>query len=260
MNYIIFDLEFNQGYNFTKGSKSITNSKCPFEIIQIGAVKLDDNLHTVSTLNRLIKPKIYTVINPFVKEITSITEESLEMAKPFYEIYKEFIEFIKEDVSILCVWGMSDMKELFRNVIFFQLDTSLVPKKYINIQRFTSKYLNCQVGTNIGLSKAVELFNIPSKNQFHDALNDAYYTSEVFKKIFNEEIKPEIYDLDKQIKQNRTTNKKQITDTTKLFKQFEKMFHREMSSEEKTIIKLAYMMGKTNQFQVEAPIDSKQRT
>ena len=43
MNYIVFDLEFNQGYNFEDEPKNIINPKCPFEIIQIGAVKLDDN-------------------------------------------------------------------------------------------------------------------------------------------------------------------------------------------------------------------------
>ena len=77
MNYIVFDLEFNQGYNFEKGTKSIINPKCPFEIIQIGAVKLNENFETVGTLDVLVKPEIYTELNPFVKEITGITMEEL---------------------------------------------------------------------------------------------------------------------------------------------------------------------------------------
>ena len=40
--------------------------------------------------------------------------------------------------------------------------------------------------------------------------------------------------------------------------QFEKMFNREMSAEEKSIIKLAYIMGKTHQFQVKvSPVENK---
>ncbi len=61
MNYIIFDLEFNQGYN------NQIEIKCPFEIIQIGAVKLNENLTTIDTFNALVKPEIYSNLNPFIK-------------------------------------------------------------------------------------------------------------------------------------------------------------------------------------------------
>ncbi|KZL88765.1 exonuclease domain-containing protein [Clostridium magnum] len=74
------------------------------KIIQIGAVKLDENLQTISFLDRLVKPQIYTTINPFVKEMTGITMDLLDTAKPFKEIYEEFIEFTTGTTSILCVW------------------------------------------------------------------------------------------------------------------------------------------------------------
>lgn len=249
MNYIVMDLEFNQGYDFTKENKNTTNSKCPFEIIQIGALKLDKNLQTISTLDRFVKPELYTALNPFVEEITGLAIEDLNNAKPFKEIYKEFVEFVKkentEEDTVFCIWGMSDMKELFRNTEYHKLDISLIPNKYINLQKYASKYLNCAKGTNVGLGKTVELLKIPVNNQFHNAFNDAYYTTEIFKKINTEEIKPLIYNPHKPRKIN---NRKQKVDTTKLINQFEKMFNRAMTEEEKSIIKLAYIMGKTNQF------------
>lgn len=256
MNYIIFDLEFNQNCNFIKGNRTIKTPECPFEIIQIGAVKLDENFQTISTFDKLIKPELYNTIHPFVKKITGITMEELNTGEPFKEIYIEFIKFINNDKSILCPWGMTDIKELLRNINYHKLNSSLLPKKYINIQLYTSKYFNCPKGTNVGLSNTVELLNIPLENQFHNAFNDAYYTSEIFKKIYNDKIKPKIYNPDKYIKQNRCNNKKPKIDTYKLIKQFEKMFDREMTSEEKSIIKLAYMMGKTNQFKIEIPDSS----
>lgn len=250
MNYIIFDLEFNQGYNSIKGNRNLTTPKCPFEIIQIGAIKLDENFEMISTLNRLIKPEIYTDIHPFVKEITGITIEQLNTAKTFNKIYEEFIEFIKGERSVLGVWGVADMKELFRNIEYHQLSSLLIPKEYINIQFYASKYLNCPKGTNIGLRNAVELLDIPIEGQFHDAFHDAYYTAEIFKKIYNETIKFNIYNPHKGKKLKPLNNEKKKIDTDKLIKQFEKMFNREMSEEEKEIIKLAYIMGKTNQFQI----------
>lgn len=256
MNYIIFDLEFNQAYDFTEEKKNLINPNCPFEIIQIGAVKLNENFQIISTLDRLIKPELYTDIHPFVKELTGITIEKLSDAKPFKEICKEFIEFIGHE-SILCVWGMCDIKELFRNIKYHNLDTSLIPKKYIDIQLYTSKYLDYPKGRHVGLGNAVELLNIPIGNQFHDAFNDAYYTVEIFKKIYDEEIEPKIYNLNEYLKLNRHNNVKRKLDSCKLIKQFEKMFYREMTVEEQSIIKLAYIMGKTHQFQIEIHDNSK---
>ncbi len=258
MDYIIFDLEFNQGYNYTKDTKNITNPKCPFEIIQIGAIKLTDNFETIGTLDVLIKPEIYTIINPFVKELTGITMDELDSGKPFKEMYKQLSEFINADSSILCVWGLADIKELFRNIEYHELDTLIVPTAYINIQSYASKELNCQKGINIGLGNAAELLGIPIENAFHNAYNDAFYTAEVFKKIYSSEIKTRIYNPHKNTRVTRPDAKNYKLDTCNLMKQFEKMFKREMTDEEKSIINLAYIMGKTNQFQVVSdPIEKK---
>ncbi|MDP4144274.1 MAG: 3'-5' exonuclease [Bacillota bacterium] len=248
MSYIIFDLEFNQDYNFVKDDDYKKATNCPFEIIQIGAVKLDENLKILSCFCELVKPKIYNNIHPFVKKITGIRMSQLRSAKPFREVYKEFIEFITSDRTILCVWGMTDLKELFRNVQYHKLNSFLIPREYINVQFYASKLLNCPQGTNIGLRNSVELFNIPMTNTFHNALNDSIYTAEVFKIVYNENIKPKLYIPNSTVNSTRQNEEKQEVDTYSLIKQFEKMFKREMSQEEQSIIKLAYMMGRTNQF------------
>ena len=49
MNFIIFDLEWNNAYNY-KLKRGMN------EIIEIGAVKLDENLDVVDTFKQLIKP------------------------------------------------------------------------------------------------------------------------------------------------------------------------------------------------------------
>ena len=55
MNYIVLDLEWNQGST----SPSVTGTPVPFEIIEIGAVKLDENFRKLSTFRRVIKPVVY---------------------------------------------------------------------------------------------------------------------------------------------------------------------------------------------------------
>jgi len=93
------------------------------------------------------------------------------------------------------------------------------------------------------------LLDIPFSEDFHNALADASYTAEVFKKIYSKNIKPKIRTLYKNKKDNKQDKRKQTIDYDSLINQFEKMFNREITEEEKSMIKLAYIMGNTNQFQ-----------
>jgi inhibitor of KinA sporulation pathway (predicted exonuclease) len=245
---MVFDLEFNQGYNFKKENISTINPKFPFEIIDIGAIKLDENLNTILTFDKLIKPSLYKKLHPFIKDMTGISRESLKSAELFNEVYKEFSKFIS-DVDILCVWGTADIKELIRNIEYHKLDSTIVPRKYINVQHYASQQLKSPGGNNVGLGNAARLMNIPVEAQLHKAINDAYYTVEIFKKIHEKDIQPKIYDYNDSIKTKKQEIKKHMLDTDKLIAQFEKIFSRKMSNEEKIIIKLAYKMGSSKQFQ-----------
>lgn len=246
MNYMIFDLEFNQGFHYKKENYTTINLECPFEIIDIGAIKLDEEFNVIDTFNSLIKPSIYKRLHPYVKKITGISKEKLKLAPTINELYVQFMEFIN-DVDVLCVWGSADIKELIRNIEYHKLDSSIVPTKYIDVQQHASKFLNSKNGNSIGLENAAKLLNITIDNQFHMAYNDAFYTAEVFKLIFNEDINPELFIYSKETKKNKNSTANELDDNC-LFAQFEKMYNREITLEEKLMIKLAYKMGSTNQF------------
>jgi inhibitor of KinA sporulation pathway (predicted exonuclease) len=179
-----------------------------------------------------------------VESLTNITDAQVASCNDFPTVYGDFLNFIENDEAILCVWGIVDIKELIRNVDFFNLSASKITK-YIDIQAYASKYLNRDKNSRIGLKNAIELLNIPINGDFHDAYNDAYYTSEIFKIIYDSKIKPSTYTI-KPFK--KRVQNKEIVDTASLIKQFEKMYNRDMTEEEKSIIKLAYFMGKTKQF------------
>ena len=73
MNYIVMDLEWNQ---CPKG-KEFENKKLPFEIIEIGAVKLDSSFNVVGEFDRLIRPQLYTKLHHIVKELLDVSSEEL---------------------------------------------------------------------------------------------------------------------------------------------------------------------------------------
>lgn len=245
MYFIVFDLELNQDFSSLKDLYK-KRSSMPFEIIQIGAVKLDSEFNTVDTFNRYIKPTIYTKINPFITELTGITTEQLQSEEQFSEIYKAYTEFIAGPESIFCIWGTSDIKELFRNAENHHLNSDLLPRRFINLQPYVSMYFNFPPKNLLRLQHAVEALNLPIKYTFHNAFYDAYYTAEIFKKINNSFIQPKIYDP--ACITIKPRQPKREIDIDGLLNQFEKMYARKMTEEEQRIIILAYKMGKTNQF------------
>lgn len=244
MYYIVLDLEFNQEPSSLNISSDLL-SVCPFEIIQIGAIKLDTERNAVATFNHYIKPCIYLKINEFVTGLTGITTQKLTSEKAFPEILDEFLKFIGSD-CILCTWGMSDMKELYRNASFHHYDLEQLPDRVINLQPYVSLHLKESVRKLFNLKAAVEALNIPISYPFHNALYDAYYTAQLFKKLAIPELIPERYNPN--FRRERPPAPKQVVDYQALLQQFAKMYRRELTKEEQDIITLAYKMGRTHQF------------
>ena len=241
MEYIVFDLEFNQGFD-KKLNKTVSDEKCPFEILQIGAVKLDADLNIIDTFNTFVKPNIYKEIHPFIKKMTNIIHEDVKDAPNFPQAFNNFKEFMNNDKNILCVWGNGDLKELYRNIKYYNLSTENLSNTYINVQHHASIYFNNPTGKSIGLQNAITLLQLNQDKSYHNALNDAYYTSLVFKNIFNDKIETKKYTFDNDSKKNPPTKRKVNYDN--IFSEFKKILNRDLIKEEKKIIHLAYKMGR----------------
>lgn len=256
MNYIIFDLEFNQDfkekYHESLNEKHNNTPKLTFEIIQIGALKINEDFEKISTFSTLIKPNVHIKIHPYVHKMTGITEDQLQSKEAFPTIYEKLVKFIgNPEDSVLCVWGTVDIKELLRNIKFYNLPTDVIPKKYIDVQQHASKYFGAKNSSRIGLKNAIELLNFKIEGDFHDAFNDAYYTCEVFKSIYSPSMKPMLYNNTNRRNVKDMPHKKYKVNIDGVYLQFEKMYNRKLSKTEKDMIQLAYTMGRTHQFLIE---------
>lgn len=184
MSYIVLDLEFNQAYDFKTNKTILLIPSCRFEIIQIGAVKLDDNLNIIDKINIYIKPNLYKEIHPYVEKITGLSKDFLNDKPTFKQAYPLFEDFLgKDEEHIFCVWGSSDLRALYRNLSYYDMLKAPLILKYIDIQNMTTKHLKYSKGGCIGLEKAIQALDLPKEENFHDALNDALYTAKIFKKV-----------------------------------------------------------------------------
>lgn len=116
MDYIVFDLEWNQ----SNTGKEEEIKEIPFEIIEIGAVKLDENFQIKDKFHHLIKPNIYHEMHDITKRLIHIKMEELENEKYFPDVTKEFLTWCGKDYTF-CTWGPLDLTELQKNMKFYKM-------------------------------------------------------------------------------------------------------------------------------------------
>ncbi len=257
MHYIVLDLEFNQAFPFKSGKKAEPVPECPFEIIQIGAVKLSENFEQLDTFDIMITPKLYPRLHPFVEKIPGIKQETLENQPSFPEAYQAFLDFIGNETSILCSWGEDDIKSLFRNICYYDLDVDSLTDSYLNIQSYASAYLNQEAGRSIGLKNAVAGLGLPETASFHNALHDAVYTAEIFRIVRPEQISPKTFQpltmLAKRPRRSRA-------DTRALLACAEEKMERELTEDERKLVKIAYALGRNHTFDCTLPAKKRKKT
>ncbi|MBQ0000418.1 MAG: exonuclease domain-containing protein [Clostridiales bacterium] len=185
MNYIVFDLEWNQ----SPYGKKQSNKKLPFEIIEIGAVKMNEKKEIEDTFHRIIKPRVYKWIHECIREVTHFSYKELSKGMPFEQAVQEFLEWCGPEFYFFS-WGDQDVMELQRNMKYYHLlDLLPGPVIYYDVQKlFGIRFENRK--SRRALEYAVDMLMIPKRKHFHRALEDAEYTAEVLRCIESENILP----------------------------------------------------------------------
>ena len=115
-SYIVFDLEWNQSAEGKQGEVR----ELPFEILEIGAVKLNSSLEPVGEFSCVIRPVVYTRLHYKVLEITHVGMEELKKrGVPFAEAVRSFLSWCREageeaenrpsSPPVFCTWGNMDL-------------------------------------------------------------------------------------------------------------------------------------------------------
>lgn len=179
-NYIIFDLEWNQASNKIKEVKEIM-----FEILEIGAVKVDADLNIIDTFSSLIKPQVYKTMHYMTQKIVHFNMEDLIYEDPFPYVMSRFLKWCGQD-PIFCSWGPSDLTELQRNMTYYGMKPlTNGPLKFLDVQKLFS-IANENGRERRSLEFAVEFLKLDIKDEFHSAFSDAKYTADIFVEIADE--------------------------------------------------------------------------
>lgn len=181
MNYIILDLEWNQSGTPEESVKDLT-----FEIVEIGAVKLNADRVMIDEFSRLVKPQVYSKLHHITRKLIHLQMEELEKGDHFDVVANDFIEWCGKDM-MFGTWGPLDLSELQNNMRYYNLKPlSNNPIAFFDVQKlFSIAYEDGK--SRRALEYAVDFLNIEKDIPFHRAFSDAYYTAKVFAKI-NEDL------------------------------------------------------------------------
>ena len=178
MNYIVFDLEWNQN----PAGKKTRNDKLPFEIIEIGAVKVNSKKEITDSFHRLIKPQVYNWIHDSIHEVIHVDYKDLMCGVPFEQAAREFLDWCGEDWYFF-TWGNQDVMELQRNMKYYHMDPlASAPIRFLDVQKlFSIRYEDRKLRRS--LEFAIDFLHIEKDIPFHRAFSDAYYTARILAKI-----------------------------------------------------------------------------
>ena len=108
MQYIVLDLEWNQPVSYQCSAYRKVGDRLLFEVIQFGAVKLDENLEIVDTISIPVHPTHYLTIHPRVKRMTGLSQEVLCDAPDFPEGFEQFMDHYESNGWMV---GKNKMKD-----------------------------------------------------------------------------------------------------------------------------------------------------
>ncbi|MBO6242167.1 MAG: exonuclease domain-containing protein [Butyrivibrio sp.] len=231
-NYIVFDLEWNQGEApVTQNGKTLN-----FEIVEIGAIKLNEKRQKIGEFSRLIKPQVHTQMHKITGKLIHLSMEDLENGDSFVDVAADFLKWCGEDY-IFCSWGPLDLREFQCNLDFFGLPLlSDRPLAFFDVQKLYS--LSFDDGkSRVSLSTAAEERNIKLDYPFHRALADAAYTAEVLKLLGEKVLKRVSFDT-------YVTPKTKKQEIKIVFDNYEKYISREFDTKEDILENMEIMSTK----------------
>lgn len=176
---VILDLEFCSVKNKEKKGLQFMDH----EVIQVGAVMLDDSINIIDEYVSFVKPE-YTSVTKRITNLTGIELTDLEKAPCFCQALSEFLCWIGDDIEDTYIYSWSDIDKQ-------QIENEAKEKgcKDVRLSALYSNWYDFQkeFGTLIGYSgQPISLTNALASVDFefdgmqHDALNDSRNTAKLF--------------------------------------------------------------------------------
>lgn len=183
MTYILLDLEWNSAY-------SKNHSKFVNEIVQIGAVKLNENLEYVDDISIMVHSQLTKRLSSRFKKLTNISNDEMLSGVYLPQAIEQYNTWAGTD-TVTLTWSTSDLYAIIENCRFFAKNMLFRIEKYVDLQGFVQDYLHRnghEFKGQISLKAASDLLGLSSEGlELHTARDDSMLSAKIFKASFDKE-------------------------------------------------------------------------
>ena len=182
MVHIVIDLEMNP---VSKSFKDIRR-RTTDEVIEIGAVKLDENYQMVDEFQCYVKPE-YGEITKHITKLTGITQETVADKPLFAEAFQNFMDWIGTWDMTLYSWSNSDIKQLKVECAFKipGYDIAKLEHRWRDLQKAFDDRIGLH--SSLALKHAIGAMNRDFEGTQHTALADAANTAAILALLQDDE-------------------------------------------------------------------------
>ena len=185
MNYLVIDLEMCRVKKLYRKTYKYAS-----EIIQIGAVLLDEGFNRIATMCEYVNPE-YGVLDNFIESMTGIKNRDIKQAPKLTEALEHLSDWLGDREYKVYAWSDSDRTQILReikakNIESAKIDDFMKADRWIDYQYVFKKRFD--LDRCYSLEDALESAEIEPEGRFHDGLDDAVNTGALIKKL---ELNPE---------------------------------------------------------------------
>lgn len=190
MKHVVVDLEMNPVSREFREVRRKLNK----EVIEIGAVRLDENFQQEAEFQCYVKPE-YGPIKKHITSLTGITQAMVADKKTYAACFQDFVDWVGEEETKIYSWSMSDIKQL-RSECRYKLpdfDIEWLNERWVDLQQEFDDRLGLH--NSLALKHALGAMDHKFEGTQHTALADAINTSAILTLMqddakFKETMKP----------------------------------------------------------------------
>lgn len=186
MNYIVVDFEMNP----VAGEYKVERQICRSEIIEVGAVIMNESFMVLGEFKTLVKAQYNDSIYKKYETLTGISTQMVYGAPTFataYEMFVNWCESYGDDYEVYA-WSENDYNQLTAKMELKQYanaDKMHPLEKWFDFQKEYTEKLGLE--RIMSLEKALDYAGIEFEGHMDDTLCDAKNTAELFAIVRNEE-------------------------------------------------------------------------
>lgn len=187
MKYIIMDLEWNGTYAPRLG-------KFFNEIIEFGAVCLDDDFRIVAEFSTFVAPTYNKKLTGRVKRLTHISNSDLSGASKFTDVFEHFCYWVGKEENTIITFGTADIVVMLENLeVYGMTERMSFMHNYCDLQQLCQRMLEENSGQQLGLSVIAEKLGIEIDSmEMHRALDDSLVSADCFVEAFDDDLFDEL--------------------------------------------------------------------